>query len=191
MEKNRIRKEIFQKRREISEEEIKILSRRVFLKIKNYLLRIEKETADLFAYFPCNHEADTREFLCEWLSEKKRVALPRVGSDGYSMDFYYIDSLEDVEKGYKGIFEPKKTCIKVDNSTNRIILVPGVGFDRQGNRVGYGKGFYDRYLEKHNFQKKIGIAFEFQIFDSILYEENDIRLDAVITEEQIYEMEES
>ena len=163
MEKNRIRKEIFQKRREISEEEVKILNRRVFLKIKNYLLRIEKETADLFAYFPCNHEADTREFLCEWLSEKKRVALPRVGSDGYSMDFYYIDSLEDVEKGYKGIFEPKKTCIKVDNSTNRIIL----------------------------FQKKIGIAFEFQIFDSIVYEENDIRLDAVITEEQIYEMEES
>lgn len=190
MEKHKIRKEIFQKRQEISQEEVKILSRKVFVNVKKYLLNIEKETTDLFAYFSCNHEVDTTEFLCERLSQNKQTALPRVGSDGYCMDFYYIDCLADVEKGYKGIFEPKKSCVKVkaDNSKNRIILVPGVGFDRRGNRVGYGKGFYDRYLEKHNFQKTIGIAFEFQIFNSIEYMENDIRLDAIITEEQIYEV---
>lgn len=188
MEKNKIRKEIFQKRQEISEEEVKILSKRVFFNIKKYLMDIEKEMTDLYAYFSCNHEVDTREFLYEWFSEKKQIALPRVRSDGYSMDFYYINSLTEVEEGYKGIFEPKKSCIKADKDKNKIILVPGVGFDRQGNRVGYGKGFYDRYLRKNNFQKIIGIAFEFQIFDSIEYNENDIPLDAVITEKQIYEI---
>lgn len=188
MEKSQIRKSVFQKRREISDEEVKELSRRVFLNVKKYLFDIEKEKADLFAYFPCNHETDTREFLGGYLSENKRTALPRVGSDGYSMDFYYIHSMEDIEAGYKGIFEPKKDCVKADSSQSGIILVPGVGFDRQGNRVGYGKGFYDRYLGKHQFQKMIGIGFEFQIFDRIEYEENDIRLDAVITEKQIYEI---
>lgn len=187
MKKNKIRKKIFQKRQEISEEEVKLLSRKVFFNVKKYLLDIEKDTMDLFAYFSCNHEVDTREFLCERFSERKQAALPRVGSDGYSMDFYYIHSLADIEEGYKGIFEPKKSCVKTDNEKNRIILVPGVGFDRQGNRVGYGKGFYDRYLEKYKFQKTIGIAFEFQMFDSIEYTENDIRLDVVITEAKIYE----
>jgi len=188
MEKSKIRQRVFQKRREISEEEIEILSRKVFLNVREYLSGMEKQTADLFAYFSCNHEVDTREFLCGWLSKKRRAALPRVEDDGYSMNFYYIDSLADAEEGYKGIFEPKKECARADGSkSGGIILVPGVGFDRQGNRVGYGKGFYDRYLEKHYFEKMIGIAFEFQMFDRIECEKNDIRLDAVITEKQIYE----
>ena len=188
MEKRKIRKEIFQKRRELTDTEVKILSRQVFFNVRNYLSGIEKKTTDLFAYFSCNHEVDTKEFLCDWISKNRQVALPKVGDDGYAMDFYYIHSLEEVKEGYKGIFEPRKNCVKADNSKDGIILVPGVGFDRQGNRVGYGKGFYDRYLKKHNFQKTIGIAFEFQIFDNIEYEKNDIRLDAVITEKQIYEI---
>lgn len=188
MKKKEIRQEVFGKRQEMSEEEIKALSQRVFFNVREYLSGMKKERADLFAYFSCNHEVDTRDFLCEWLLEKRQAALPRVGSDGYSMEFYYINSLTDTEEGYKGIFEPKKSCMRVDDSKNSgIILVPGVGFDRWGNRVGYGKGFYDRYLAKHCFQKTIGIAFEFQMFDRIECEENDIRLDVVITEKQIYE----
>lgn len=193
MKKSEVRQEIFKKRQELSENEIEALSRQVFCRIKQYISSLEQKDSydmEIFSYASYAHETDTWEFIRECLSKNKRIALPRVGRDGYSMNFYYINSLKDIKSGYKNIPEPSEECILADReegSKNRVILVPGVAFDKSGNRIGYGKGFYDRYLAAHTFKKTVGVAFEFQIFDKIEYEENDIRLDAVITEKQRYE----
>lgn len=192
MKKSEVRQEIFRKRREISDEETVRLSSEVFGLVEKYIFGLERQgtpVTEVFAYASYSHETDTWAFLQECLDKGMRVALPRVCSDGSSMEFYYIAAPKDVEKGYKGIPEPSENCERADclnGSENRIILVPGVGFDRKRNRVGYGKGFYDRYLAAHTFRKKIAVAFEFQIFDEIECEDNDIKPDVVITEKEIY-----
>lgn len=192
MKKSEVRKEVFRKRREISDEEADRRSRKVFGLVREYISDLEKEeifVTEIFAYASYNHETDTRAFIRECLEKKIRVALPRVGKDGCSMEFCYIESMEDVESGYRGIPEPSDRCRRaeeVSDSENRVILVPGVGFDKTGNRVGYGKGFYDRYLAGHSFRKKIGIAFGFQIFEEVESGADDIRMDVVVTEKEIY-----
>ena len=102
------------------------------------------------------------------------------------MKFYYITSLNDLTAGYKGIPEPGLYCEPAAENRQKIILVPGVAFDKKGNRIGYGKGFYDRYLKEHEFIKKMGIAFEMQVLEEIPGEPDDVQMDMVITERTEY-----
>ena len=102
------------------------------------------------------------------------------------MKFYYITSLNDLTAGYKGIPEPGLYCEPAAENRQKIILVPGVAFDINGNRTGYGKGYYDRYLSKHSNLIKIGAAFSLQVVDSIDADEFDIPLDYIVTENNIY-----
>jgi len=104
------------------------------------------------------------------------------------MDFYYVNSLNDLTKGYMGILEPdiiNKALLPVDEYSG-LCIVPGVAFDKNCNRIGYGKGFYDRFFSVYKI-KNVGLAFECQIVDKIQSEENDFSLDLVITEENKYD----
>lgn len=188
-EKCEVRREVYKKRKELIPEQGMILSKKIFDRVRQYLSG-EEETgyreADVYVYASCQNEVNTWEFICECLEEDRRVALPRVCSDGVHMEFFYIHSPEDVIEGYKGILEPGLHCKKAEERRKKIILIPGVGFDRKRNRVGYGKGFYDRYLAGRSFEKRIGLAYEFQIFDEIACDTGDIRPDAVITEKAVY-----
>ena len=83
---------------------------------------------------------------CAW-DDGKEVAVPRVDGDGI-MHFYYLRSLKDLEPGAFGIMEPRADC-RICETEEGLLLMPGVAFDEQGHRVGYGGGYYDRYLEKH------------------------------------------
>ena len=110
------------------------------------------------------------------LKNSKKVAVPKC--EGNDIIFYYINSLEDLEEGKFRILEPK-TNQKVTNLTNSICIVPGVAFDKQNNRIGYGRGFYDRFLE--NFSGiRIGLTYKECICEKIYVDENDIKMDKVI-----------
>ena len=111
----------------------------------------------------------------------KTVAVPKV--HGEIMKFYQIDSYEQLEEGCFGIPEPKVGCLEVvDVPQNSIVIMPGVAFDTQGNRIGYGKGYYDKYFSKYPKVYKIAIAFSLQIVPEILADRFDIKADCVITE---------
>ncbi|MCM1020736.1 MAG: 5-formyltetrahydrofolate cyclo-ligase [Muribaculum sp.] len=122
-------------------------------------------------------ELETRQFIDKW-SRKKRLFLPRV--NGLNLDILPYDG-RPVEKGAYNIFEPTGfDCEPVDNID--LIIVPAVAYDRCGNRVGRGKGFYDRLLAKSR-AAKIGVGYDFQLIDEIIdAEPHDIRVDMVITE---------
>jgi 5-formyltetrahydrofolate cyclo-ligase len=187
MEKQAVRKEVFRIRREWSDEQVIKVSRNVFANVETYLQSIAALTneTELYLYASYHHETDTGEFLQSCLKKGIKTALPRVAKDGEHMEFFYVNSRKDLRLGYKGIPEPAVHCEPVSEEkdvSQKVILVPGVGFDRAGHRTGYGKGFYDRYLSSHSFCRKIGIAFSFQIFDEIESDRLDVGMDAVITE---------
>jgi 5-formyltetrahydrofolate cyclo-ligase len=99
------------------------------------------------------------------------------------MDAVQITGLDkDLVKNGFGILEPRKEAEPADIRKIDLILVPGVAFDRLGNRLGHGKGFYDRFLESCNNAYTIGIAYDFQVFNNIPCELHDKKMDAITTE---------
>ena len=157
-------------------------------KIAEKLFKLEEydEAANIFLYASFGSEVDTYPIIRRLLSEGKAVALPRCTSES-TMVFHYIDSTEDLKPGYKGIPEPKES-LPAALSEPDLMIVPGVAFDAEMNRIGYGKGFYDRFFKAIPlYVPKIALAYELQMVPEIPYETLDETMDKIITEERIYE----
>lgn len=180
MTKQELRKEIRLKRAALSEQEIYERSKEICLKIIN--CREYIESSAVFAYVPIKGEADIKPVIRAAFDAGKRVAVPRVS--GKIMDFYEIRSFEELKSGYMGIAEPKKYCPLAEYD-NAFMIMPGTAFDINLHRCGYGGGFYDRYLEHRPHIKKAAAAFDFQIYDMIPHDENDIKPDMIITETRV------
>lgn len=143
--------------------------------------RLEKTAAFLMAdsvlmYHSLPDELSTRTFLKKW-NGRKRFFLPRV--NGVNLDILPYDESR-LELGSFHIEEPVGDEL-VDPDTIELIVVPAVAYDRQGNRLGRGKGFYDRLLQTTR-ATKIGVGYEFQLLDSLPVEEHDVPMDAIITQ---------
>lgn len=148
--------------------------------VSNILSTTEYKNADcIYAYISTRNEVDLANLIEAAWTDGKRIAVPRVC--GQDMDFYYIDSFDDLSKGNFGILEPAEHTEKADNKT-ALMLIPGVAYDKTGNRVGYGGGYYDRYLAKEHGHYIVAPAYEFQLVNEILTEEHDIRVDKIICE---------
>lgn len=100
------------------------------------------------------------------------------------MDFYEIRDFSTIAPGTFGVPEPQNQDIC--NVADALLLVPGVGFDKKRHRVGYGKGFYDRYQSHHPHHPTIAIAFDFQVFDQVPFDTLDVTPQCLITETAIY-----
>lgn len=189
MEKNRkkeIRTEVKRRRAEAKPEflhEASLCILQTFTEIPAY-----KEAELLLAYVDAKREVETRLLMEQAWKDKKKVAAPRVDGDGI-MHYYYLNSLEELEPGSFGIMEPKKECPLCESETG-LLLMPGVAFDEKCHRVGYGGGYYDRYLEKHPGLVHIALAFEFQVFPEVPYEEHDILPEMIVTDSRILTPEE-
>lgn len=157
--------------------------------ISNKLIETElfTEAEKIFAYMSYKSEADTEILIRSSLEKGKCIALPRVS--GADMVFAGIMSYNDCVYGAYGIKEPKEKCEEVIPDEKTIIIVPGCAFTYDGARMGYGGGYYDRYLEKHKNITTVGYAFEEQIFEKIVIQEHDIRLDYIVTEKGLYKSE--
>lgn len=128
-------------------------------------------------YHSLKDEVDTHAFIRKW-SREKRILLPVVTGDDLELRLY--TGPEDLTVGAYGIEEPTGALF-TDYSTIDLIVVPGVAFDRDGNRLGRGKGYYDRLLPRIPSAYKIGICFPFQVVDEVPAEPFDIRMDEIIT----------
>lgn len=178
--KKAIRKEIFRRRREADLGQIERDSAAICKKVCSLP---EFSGAEwIYLYIDCKNEVMTGGIMREALRQGKRVAAPKViGSD---MIFYEIRSLDDLEPGYFGIMEPVSGLPEA-GCEDAFLVMPGVAFDGQKHRAGYGGGFYDRYLSEHTGLFKAAVAFEFQILEQVPAEPTDILPDLVITEERM------
>lgn len=176
-----IRKQILAARRALSPFECREKSHCI---TERFFGLSECRKAELFfLYAGYGTEVQTRE-LCEHLiSSGKRVAMPRVASDGRNMDFYEIKCYEELSEGYKGIPEPVEN--KTPLQSPDILVMPGVAFDRKRNRIGYGKGFYDCYLSRFPGIRTVAFAFDCQIVSEIPAENHDFRPGLILTETEI------
>ena len=139
-----------------------------------------KEASVIGAY-----KADNREILLDGLIEgKKRFAFPRSTADRLYEMAEIKDFSNDFETGRFGIKEPKEECSRVEKRDIELWLVPAIAYDRNGNRLGHGGGFYDRLLEGSK-GVKVGICYSFQLLDSIPSKKWDQKVNFIITEKEI------
>lgn len=169
----------------------------------------------ILLYYPNGHEVDLRPVMLHGLSAGKTIGLPRVTGPN-TMSFFQIRSFNELKHGWMNIMEPVSGCPCLDEQSSFLMLLPGLAFSLPNSsfqspsagvgRMGYGGGFYDRWLS-HFYEKQkrpdfitghfsrdqsaivtCGVAYDIQIVDeSLLFLENhDIRLDAVVTEKQLY-----
>ncbi len=180
--KKDIRKCVLEKRNCISKQEWEEKSRLICEKVVTHPFFLASDV--IYCYVDYRNEVRTREIIETAWEQGKKVAVPKVFGD--EMEFHYIQSFEDLEKGYKGIPEPWKECL-ADDAENVLVIMPGAAFDVTCNRIGYGKGYYDKYLHAHPNYKTLALAFELQMVKHIPAEEYDICPDIIITEENTYE----
>lgn len=147
-----------------------------------YSLPLWKESDWIFSFISYGTEVDTIEMIQQVLKEgSKHIAVPKVTAKG-EMHFFEITSLEQLCPGYKGILEPEN-AEKV-SAKEGIMLMPGLAFDYDKNRVGYGGGYYDRYLEKHDNEKMhtIALCYQEQVFSKIDAKQFDYKPKWILTD---------
>lgn len=142
-----------------------------------------REATDLYCYMNFDYEVGTVRIMEEAWRLGKDVWLPKVSGD--EMDFFLVHSVKELKKGAFGIMEPSGNSEKATGEDG-LIIVPGVVFDRHRHRIGYGKGYYDRYLTAHPDLITMGIAFDIQLMEKIPNDEFDRKLDMVFTETLTY-----
>ena len=143
-----------------------------FLALEDY-----RKADTLYVYLSANQEVRTDKIIRQAWADGKRVAAPQVR--GREMDFCLIDSLESMTTGAYGIPEPGSEAVPVCDD-NALVLMPGLAFDRNGRRLGYGGGYYDRYLSRHPGHRLVALCYDFQVLDSIPVTESDIPVDLLI-----------
>ncbi len=152
-----------------------------------YSLKQYSEAKNILIYYPFRSEIDTTVIIKRALKDNKRVILPRVS--GKELELFYVkDIKKDLKPGTYGIMEPDRDlCSPAKYTEPDIVVVPGVGFDRNKNRLGYGGGFYDRLIPKlsKNIQK-VALCFQMQIIDSVPFFDHDARVDKIITENEVF-----
>ncbi len=115
------------------------------------------------------------------LSLGKKVAFPRCSDDKGNMKFYYINSLNDLEEGFFGVREPNENACQVTDFSDTVCIVPAISYDLLGYRLGYGKGYYDRFLQNCSLIS-VGLCYNKLISDKIPADKHDVPVNYIITE---------
>lgn len=175
MDKKELRSSIRAQKRAMSEAEIAQKSERLGQLFAASSLYRQAKT--IYGYLPYNQEVRTVPMLERALRDGKRVAVPKVV--GEEMIFIYLDDLNAVEKGYAGIPEPIANGPVADDP-HALVLMPGLAFDPQGHRIGYGGGFYDRFLAAQPEHPTLALCYDFQLLPHLETDSFDIPVDCVL-----------
>lgn len=184
MDKKNIRKIMTSKRNALTKEQVKHKSNNIYSNLKR--IKEFDEAEQILCYINIKNEVITEKIIEYFQKSNKRVAAPKVLTD--EMEFYYFSSDEELIKGYFNIPEPVN--ITDDNkcipNKDDIIIIPGLAFDKSGGRVGYGGGFFDKYLSRNKNLIKIAVAYDFQVIDEIIeVSDYDVKPDYIVTDERI------
>ena len=182
--KKQLRAEMKRKRQSLSIDRILLHSTHILQKIIS--LEEYKQADVILAYVSFSSEADTHFLINHALSDGKKVAVPKI-YDNREMRFYIINSIDELSPGAFGILEPNTEFeLKIKENENYLLLLPGVAFDEEKNRLGYGGGYYDTFLAKHPHICKLMPAYELQKHNKLPVDEHDVKADIIITELNCY-----
>lgn len=175
MDKKELRRYIREKKQAMTDRQILDASAR--LAEKFFESDLYRQAKTVYGYLPYNQEVRTVPMLEQAIRDGKQVAVPKVYGD--DMRFILMDDMSAVAPGYAGIPEPVADGPVADDKT-ALVLMPGLAFDPEGHRVGYGGGFYDRFLENEPDHPTLALCYDFQMLPKIETEEHDIPVDCVI-----------
>lgn len=178
--KKMLRQQISVARMALSPTERTEKCRRIYHRVTEHPAFVRAKT--VYCFIDAKGEVDTHQIIRAAWQGGKRVAAPRI--EGKEMQFFYIDDFDHLEKSRFGIEEPAANCAPAEDMTDALMIMPGMVFDQTRNRIGYGGGYYDRFLAEHSDLPTIAVAFELQVIGHIPAEPHDIRPDILITEEQ-------
>lgn len=182
--KKEIRKYIIEKREVIEYSIRKEWDRIIFNKLVNN--ELYKNAKVIFTFVSYKSEVGTHQIIKHAIMDKKIICVPKIRSKEKGIEIFRINSMSELSVGYYGILEPLDNCPAVSSEDLDLILMPGAAFDRQGGRVGYGMGYYDRFLTNmKDCVDKIALAYDFQVLDRVPMEERDVRINGIITNEEV------
>ncbi|KAF6242425.1 5-formyltetrahydrofolate cyclo-ligase [Nitrosopumilus sp. b1] len=173
-----LRKTLLEKRDGISFELLKISSKKIHKNLKK--IKEFKDAENIACYYPIGSEVFTQDIIQEALSNNKNVFLPRI--EGNSLSFRKITDTKDLQHGKFDILEPKEDCPVFESLD--VVLVPTIGASKDGARLGYGHGYYDRFLSKVK-TTSIALTFSKQIIKSVPAYEHDIKVNWIVTEDKV------
>ena len=182
--KDLLRKELIKKRKNVSKSEIynksQLIEQNLF---KMYEFKSSKK---ILFYISYDNEVYTHDMIKKSISINKNIIVPISDVINKKLILSKLDRWEELEKGSYSILEPiRKNEKEILLDSINLIIVPAIGFDIKGNRLGHGLGYYDKLLKNSNIATHIGLAFEFQIIDHIQIEKHDSPVDMIITEKRI------
>lgn len=174
--KKQIRDEMRSMRKKLNPEDKRKMDDQIKRRV---LLLLEKMGADtVYLYASMGQEADTWGIMEELWTKKILIALPRIEKN--EIDFYYVDKKENLGPGSMNIYEPIKSCEPAEK-TAAPVIVPGLAFSSQGGRIGYGGGYYDRFLIGEPEHMRIALSYDFQIKEDMELETHDQKVDCIVT----------
>lgn len=175
--KNDLRKELLKRRKAVKDKHIKdkIIQDKL-LSLKEY-----KHSKLILLYASLDDEISTDNLVLDALESGKCVALPRCIDKNGNMSFYIINSFKDLEIGNFNVREPKKNCEVVTDFSDSLCVVPALSFDRTNYRIGYGKGYYDRFLQNNNCFS-VGLCYNELMSEKLPVDEYDKSVDIVLTD---------
>jgi 5-formyltetrahydrofolate cyclo-ligase len=181
--KKELRGQMRKRRDELTGEEKQRMSGEILRKIK--LLDEYNKAEILFTYVSFSNEVDTFALIAAALKSGKRVAVPRCIAEKPVIEFYFIHGKNELERGNYGILEPRQRFERLCTQHKGLCVLPGLCFDRMGTRLGYGKGYYDRFLQKFEGDT-VGVCFSPVLADKPLPTGRfDIPADIVVTDNEV------
>lgn len=182
-QKKQLRNEIKQRRSTLSKTDRSKMSQQ----ISQFLHEIPEfnQAKSAFCYISYLDEVETQSLISGFLEQNLSLAVPKI-MDKTEMLAIPLTDLSELEPDKMGILTPKSSLAVSDSF--EIAITPGLGFTEKGDRLGYGRGYYDRWFAKNKVKTKIGVAFELQIVDELPVEETDMPLDILVTEKRIIDL---
>lgn len=179
--KEEIRKKLLERRNSLSTYEILKKSNEIIKKLES-LKEFEKNKIECYISF--GSEVYTHGLIRKYVNEKA-IFVPVIDKKNGILYLSHLKDWKELETGVYGILQPRKECLRmVDFKEVELAIVPGIAFDEEGNRIGYGKGYYDRLLSKLD-AVKVALAYDFQIMSRIPNEKHDVKMDVIVTDKRI------
>ncbi|OGT98573.1 MAG: 5-formyltetrahydrofolate cyclo-ligase [Geobacteraceae bacterium GWC2_48_7] len=170
-------------RRELSDSDWRTASKKAQLQLLG--LEEYQRALSVALYYPAHRETDTMMIAEAALAEGKKLLFPVVC--GLEMEMHQVENIDQLKPGRFGIHEPCRPEIRSQSGLPDLIVIPGVLFDLNGHRIGYGKGYYDRFLEQHSGNGHlVGLCHDFQLVDDpIPADRHDIRMEVIVTDKRV------
>lgn len=189
MNKKNLREQILAIRKSLSVDKVESYSDIIM----NNLITSElyKKATNIMSYVSFNNEVNTHKFIKKAIEDGKKISVPYIDSKNKIMMPCLIDDISELVPGYFGILSPDPNNLKIiDEKSIDLVIVPGAVFDISGYRIGYGGGYYDKFLPLlRKDALSVGLAFSFQVIDKVPFEKYDIPVDFIITEKDFIECE--